>query len=63
MPGVRPASIRPIVFIICATDRLRTLVTIATYASRRLILGKLKIAVFLFHWRYLNFDFAEMLIE
>ena len=45
-------------------DRIRTLVTMATYASHRLIMEKSENCQFLLScWRYLNFVFAEMFIE
>ena len=45
-------------------DRIRTLVTMVTYASHRLIREKSENCQFLLScWRYLNFVFAEMFIE
>ena len=45
-------------------DRIRTLVTMVTYASHRLIMEKSENCQFLLScWRYLNFVFAEMFIE
>ena len=45
-------------------DRIRTLVTMATYASHRLIMEESENCQFLLScWRYLNFVFAEMFIE
>ena len=45
-------------------DWIRTLVAMATYASHRLIMEKVKNCQFLLScWRYLNFVFAEMFIE
>ena len=45
-------------------DRIRTLVTIVTYVSHRLIMEKSENCQFLLScWRYLNFVFAEMFIE
>ena len=45
-------------------DQIRTLVTMVTYASHRLIMEKSETCQFLLScWRYLNFVFAEMFIE
>ena len=45
-------------------DWIRTLVTMATYASHRLLMKKRENCQFLLScWRYLNFVFAEMFIE
>ena len=43
-------------------DRIRTLVTMVTYASHRLIMEKSEnCQLLLSYWRYLNFVFAEIL--
>ena len=43
---------------------IRTLVTMVTYASHRLIMEKSENCQFLLScWRYLNFVFAEMFIS
>ena len=45
-------------------DRIRTLVTMVTYASHRLIMEKSENCQLLLScWRYFNFVFAEMFIE
>ena len=41
---------------------IRTLVAMATYSSRRLIMGG-NLHFFLSQWRYLDFFFTEMFIE
>ena len=46
------------------SDRIRTLVAMATYTSNRLIMDKSGNGKFLLsHWRHLNFIFREMFIE
>ena len=46
------------------SDRIRTLVAMATYTSHRLIMEKSGNCKFLLsHWRYLSFIFREMFIE
>ena len=46
------------------SNRIRTLVAMATYSSHRLIMGKEEIDnFFLSHWGYLDFFFTEMFIE
>ena len=46
------------------SDRIRTLVAMATYTSLRLIMEKSGNCKFvLSHWRYLSFIFREMFIE
>ena len=49
--------------LVCS-DRIRTVVAMATYASHRLIMEKSENCQFLLSCcRYLNFVFAEMFIE
>ena len=46
------------------SDRIRTLVAMATYTSHRLIMEKSgNCKCLLSHWRYLSFKFREMFIE
>ena len=74
----RSSSLKPLVLIlhihhlqvggknscVFCFDRIRTLVTMVTYASHRLIMEKSENCQFLLScWRYLNFVFAEMFIE
>ena len=46
------------------SNRIRTLVAMATFSSHRLIMGKEEIDnFFLSHWGYFEFFFTEMFIE
>ena len=50
--------------VVFCSDRIRTLVAMATYTSHRLIMEKSGNCKFLLsHWRYLSFIFREMFIE
>ena len=39
------------------SDRIRTLVAMATFSSHRLMMGKEEIGIILSHWGYLGFIF------
>ena len=50
--------------VVFCSDRIGTLVAMATYTSHRLIMEKSGNCKFLLsHWRYLSFIFREMFIE
>ena len=50
--------------VVFCSDRIKTLVAMATYTSHILIMEKSgNCKVLLSHWRYLSFIFREMFIE
>ena len=50
--------------VVFCSDRIRTMVAMATYMSHRLIMEKSRDCNFLLsHWRYLSFIFRKMFIE
>ena len=42
------------------SNRIRTLVAMATYSSHRLIMGKEEIEFFLSHWGYFDFFYRNV---
>ena len=62
--GIKHPQERGTKHVVFYSDRIRTLVAMATDTSQRIIMGKSGNCKFLLsHWRYSNFIFREMFIE
>ena len=62
--GIKHPQERGTKNVVFCSDRIRTVVAMATYTSHGLIMEKSGNCKFLLsHWRYLSFIFREMFIE